>query len=118
MVARWMAQAALKNDIADQGVRYAWVIDKEYDEGWKPIEEIAGPSEATKEEIARARKGQPFRMDYDGDGPALSGRIWVSDTRRAQDSAAGFQPLEDYGEGGYGCTAILYRNSNGAWEAL
>jgi hypothetical protein len=131
MPARWMGQMEEQNRIAEAKVRYAWVVDKEWKENdnathwrqgkWVPIEggEVTGPSGATDEEIAKARKGTPFRMDYDGDGPALKGRMWTSDAEDASLSEASFQPLEDYGEGGYGCTAILYYNkTTKAWEEL
>lgn len=131
MLARWMAQAAHQNEIAEAGVRYAWVIDGEYERDWehddwerdsgrwKQMERpVRGPSDATEEELAKAAKGNPFRLMYDGDGPALLGRIWVSDTDHARTSEACWQPLEDYGEGGYGCTEIQYRNANNEWETL
>lgn len=132
MMPRWMAQQAQQNDIAEAGVRYAWTISHEYqrdykhedwrrDRGrWVPLEggTISGPSTATPEEIERARKhGTAFRLDYDGDGPALRGHLWCSDTDDVWNSQACWQPLEDYGEGGYGCTAICYRR-DGRWEQL
>jgi hypothetical protein len=130
MIARWMAQAAQQNHIAEQGVRYAWVVTAECDRAWDHEDwrrdtltwkncDVAGPSDATEEEIALARsKGQPFRLMYDGDGPAAKGRIWVSDTPHARDSEACWQPLEDFGEGSYGCTEVQYRNAKGEWESL
>jgi hypothetical protein len=132
MIARWMAQAAQQAELEQHGVRYAWVISHEYerdfkhedwrrDSGrWKRLEggTVSGPSTATEEEIKCARlHGTPMRMDYDGDGPALRGHLWTSDAENAWDSEAAFQPLEDYGEGGYGCTAICYRQ-NGEWVQL
>lgn len=127
MIAQWMAQAQVSAELEEHGVRYAWVIGEEYnswdhDPGkWVPIEngEVAGPSTATTEEIERARtQGKPFRLDYDGDGPALRGRMWASDAPHPRDSEAAFAPLDDYGRGGYGATSILWRNEHGAWVEL
>lgn len=121
MIPRWMAQQMQQQELADHGVRYAWVVTHEHDgKRWKPIEggTVEGPSTATPEEIKRARlHGTPMRMDYDGDGPALRGHLWCSDAENAWDSEAAFQPLEDYGEGGYGCTSILFLQ-NGKWVQL
>ena len=125
MIAKWMAQAMNSAELESHGVRYAWVVTEEYnswdyDPGkWIQIEEVAGPSTATEEEIERARKGQPFQLDYDGsDGPCCRGRIWCSDARRAQESEAAMAPLDDYGEGNYGATTLKYRDSNGKWEVM
>jgi hypothetical protein len=127
MIPQWMAQAAMSAELEDHGVRYAWVITEEYDSWnhdagrWVPIDggEVAGPSTATQDEIARARTlGKPFRLDYDGDGPALRGRMWASDAAHPRDSEAGFAPLDDYGRGGYGATDILWRDEKGAWVSL
>jgi hypothetical protein len=132
MISKAMAQAMNMAELANAGVRYCWIIDEEYtrefvhedwrrDGKWGPIEdgEVIGPSGVTDEEIDNARnKGVPFRLDYDGDGPALRGRMWTSDARHARDSEAAFQPLEDFGEPSYGCTTILYRNDQKKWEEL
>lgn len=130
MVARWMAQQAHQAELAEQGVRYAWIITAECERAWDHEDwrrdkktwkniDVRGPRDATEEELQLARtKGTPFELRYDGDGPALRGRIWTSDATHASSSEAAFQPLEDYGEGGYGCTEIWYRNSKGKWEQL
>lgn len=126
MIPMWMIQEIKSAELEQAGVRYAWVIDEEYnswdhDPGhWQPIEngEVIGPSGVTAEEIERARKGKPFRLDYDGDGPALRGRMWASDAPHPRDSDAASAPLDDYGRGGYGAVSILWRNSAGAWEEL
>lgn len=128
MIAAWMAQAMVSAELDAHGVRYAWVITEEYnswdhDPGrWQPIAdgEVCGPSTATEAEIANAKgaKGRVFRLDYDGDGPALRGRMWASDAPHPRDSEAAFAPLDDYGRGGYGATAILYRNANNEWEEV
>ena len=127
MIAAWIAQGMVSAELDAHGVRYAWVITEEHnswdhDPGrWQPIDggEVTGPSTATDDEIERARKhGKAFRLDYDGDGPALRGRMWASDAPHPRDSEAAFAPLDDYGRGGYGATAILYRNANNEWEEL
>lgn len=125
------AQRIVAAEIADAGVRYAWAIDEENDPDpdapgepppprWRPIDggEVTGPSTATDAEIARARTGHPFRLDYDGDGPALRGRMWASDAAHPRDSIAAFAPLDDYGRGSYGCTSICWRTASGAWAQL
>ncbi len=125
MIARWMVQAMKSAELEADGVRYAWVVTAEYEEDydtgkgvWKNVL-VAGPSTATEEEIERARKGQPFQIDYDGDdGPCCRGRIWCSDANRAQESDACMAPLDDYGEGNYGATTLKYRDSNGKWEVM
>jgi hypothetical protein len=80
--------------------------------------EVTGPSAATTAEIRRARTGHPFRLDYDGDGPALRGRMWASDAAHPRESRAAFAPLDDYGRGGYGATSIWWRTASGAWAQL
>jgi len=124
-----LVQHVLSKEIADSGVRYAWVIDEEYNPDptvgdraparWQPLPggEVTGPSNATDDELALARAGAPYRLD-DADSPALRGRMWASDAAHPRESKAAFAPLDDYGRGAYGCTAILWRDPNGKWVQL
>lgn len=122
---------------------YAWKIDTEYlhedyeDEqkvtGTEPYD-VWGPSAATDELLARVdTDGQPFKL-YDDDGlKCLSGKIVVMENGVLPeapelyvvvkpwdaDEQAAFGPLNDYGEGGYGCTEIRYPSGpNRKWETL
>lgn len=96
--------------------RYGWIITRDHladqDDGQDSCVGLSGPrniSEAT-ENALREGKGVAFRM-YDDDGELyVSGRI-VGDFD-------GFEPLDDYGMGGLGCTEIRYRDGNGPWRAL
>lgn len=134
MVALWQAQAMASAELAEHGVRYAWVVTHEYEEEWDAASNdykgrwialaegdvVAGPGTATEEEIERAAsRGKAFRIDYDGeDGPACKGRMWASDAAHPRDSEACFAPLDDYGRGNYGATSIRYRNTENKWEEL
>lgn len=103
---------------------YAWRIDRDYVEegtgeylapGKGQEMEVLGPRNATDEQISKLRKGEghPFRMYDDDGGLNLSGRIIYSDPEVVD----GFEPLDDYGVGGYGCTEIRFY-SKGKWITL
>src|SRR4051812_37066421 len=120
MIAQWQVQQAQRAQLEEKGVRYAWIVTHEYEEdGWEPVAEIAGPRDVTDAELVQARDyGSPFRIDYDGDGPACMGLMWASDTAHPRDSFAAFAPLEDFGRGNYGATAIFYSDAANRWVEL
>lgn len=101
--------------------RYAWVITKDYLDG--EDNGLAGPSDATEEELTLARtQGFRFRMYDDDDELYYAGHCWVEgddkDHKPAPDSRfpdcignltdEHFGPLNDYGMPGAGCTSIRY----------
>lgn len=103
---------------------YAWHIDKDYIEdgtgeqlapGKGQDIDVWGPRDASEAQIERLRKGQghAFRMYDDDGGLNLSGRIVYDDPNVVD----GFEPLDDYGEGGYGCTEIRF-HQGGRWVTL
>lgn len=91
------------------GFRYAWTITKDFiDEGL--LEGTTGPRTATAGKDYITRHGKAFRM-LDDDGEVYChGRI-------CGDDFEGFEPLDDFGEPGLGCTTIQYRES-GRWTTL
>lgn len=100
---------------------YAWIIDEEYgvdddDKRTGPEAiEVIGPRNASEKNLARlkAGHGNAFRL-FDDDGFLnLAGRIVYDDP----DVVDGFEPLDDYGEGGYGCTRIDFKQGN-RWVTL
>jgi len=110
--------------------QYAWKITKELlVEGDDIFEgkEVgrAGPRDASDDLLARIDKGEGARWRMlDDDGNAyVEGRIIYADDA-SDDSGPGseddFAPLNDYGMGGLGCTAIQYwePGAGGGWKTL
>lgn len=111
---------------------YAWVIDKSYIEDDVPIErmgvqksegfeEVAGPHDATPEQLADARKiGTPFAI-YDDDGVLYyRGKFVGYDTspRDGYTSEWAFGPLDDFGAPNAGAVTIKYRRPDGHYDTL
>jgi hypothetical protein len=99
---------------------YAWIITRdnvtEPGDGLPSRKGWAGPGTATKDQVAKARQGRPFRMFCDGEPkPCYYGQIW---TKEEPGSEMDFGPLDDLGRPDAGCVAIQYRNSEGEWEML
>lgn len=134
MISHAQARAIVDAEREEAGVRYAWVVTHEYEmdddwDGnlkrlkgrWKALPEdewIEGPSGATEEQLQLARKGMEWRCDYDGDGPALKGRMWASDSPDdASQSMACWAPREDYAEPGVGAIHLFYK-VKGKWVEL
>lgn len=103
---------------------YAWRVDKDYIENGTGEQlaigngqdiDVRGPSNASDELLARLSKGEghPFRLYDDDGGLNLSGRIIYTE----EGVVDGFEPLDDYGEGGYGCTEIRF-HQGGRWVTL
>ena len=113
---------------------YAWAIDREYvdDSGEYlppnkgiPFGPVHGPSDAPDSLLARlqadSNSGWRFRLYDDDGGLNLTGRILTlsGEAPWDEDDEVAFAPLHDYGEGGYGCTALFYQMGNNmAWEQL
>jgi hypothetical protein len=105
----------------DEGAKaIGWIITHSYIEGkyegptWfkkTEIKPITGPryTPYTNEEL---QKGHPFKM-YDDDDNLYFEGYFLGD-KTAEEA---FAPLEDYGEGGAGCTKIFYKNGR-KWEQL
>jgi len=116
---------------------YAWIITRDYD-GDKDYPEgtnmnakgVAGPSDATPEQIEKARtEGFVFRMKDDDGNIAYMGKLWCEDGEQpiakryegrndkpyyltmgpSDDETACFGPLTDFGTPNYGCTELEYR---------
>lgn len=92
---------------------YAWIIT--FDHLEDEATDIAGPFDATDEQVAalKAGEGTAFRM-YDDDGELYySGRFMGDPTEEAA-----FAPLEDYGTPAAGCTEIRYwePGHGGEWK--
>jgi hypothetical protein len=88
---------------------YGWVVDKDHLDN-KDVS-VLGPRGISKklESALMAGEGKAFRMFDDDNELYFSGRI-IGDFD-------GFEPLDDYGEPGFGCTDIRYIE-NGNWESL
>jgi hypothetical protein len=100
---------------------YAWVITFSYKvDGEKILKAkqlpIYGPSNSplTPAEIKAHPKAQEFRL-LDGDGDPNVRGYFVDLTKNQV--CTGFEPLEDYGIGGLGCTSIEYLEG-GEWKGL
>jgi hypothetical protein len=118
---------------------YAWIItedlyaDEEYPEGTNMnAPGVAGPHDATDEQIELARKeGFVFRMLDDDGNVMYKGRLYIEPgnmggspeavtypdfnrpvCRWAVDEEAGFGPLNDFGTPNAGATEIQYRSTN------
>jgi hypothetical protein len=96
--------------------KYGWLITRDHlaesDEDTHTTAGISGPrgiSDAMLSDL-RNGKGTAFRMYDDDEELYVSGRI-IGDFD-------GFEPLDDYGVGGLGCTDIKYRSGNGPWRSL
>jgi hypothetical protein len=89
---------------------YAWRIEPSQ---WNK-RPIYGPGAITPEDEAALDSGLgwAFRL-LDDDGNVYGPGRLLGD----RDSEAGFGPLDDWGEGGWGCTAIQYWH-RGRWETL
>jgi hypothetical protein len=103
--------------------KYGWLITKDHlAEGPDDhsCEGISGPRNLSDEMEAslRAGNGRAFRM-YDDDGELyVSGRIITTDAADPLDSEWVMAPLDDYGDGGLGCTEIRYAVAGGKWVAI
>lgn len=87
---------------------YAWVVTADHLENGLHVG-TNGPRHHETDLAFIREQGAPFRM-FDGDGVlALEGRI--------VGEYDGFEPLDDFGRPGYGCTEIQYLE-NGTWQTL
>jgi hypothetical protein len=90
---------------------YAWVITRDHLDD-KAVY-VAGPHDATPEQLAVARKdGKPFNI-YDDDG-----YLYYSGRYVGPDDEAMFGPLDDYGAPNAGATEIRYREASGKYVIL
>lgn len=93
---------------------YGWKITSEYDNGeFKQCSPVYGPS-GIKDAVCQrldAGDGLRFKM-YDDDGEKMASGKLIPDDHTTQ-----FEPLEDYGEGNFGCTYIKYWQ-DGGWKIL
>ena len=90
---------------------YAWVITTDHLDNMPA--NVAGPRDATEDQIAMAReKGTRFKI-YDDDGILYySGRYWEPS------GDIDFGPLDDYGAPNAGATEIRYRDASGKYVTL
>jgi len=88
---------------------YAWVFNEVFD---GEINQIFGPNKVSKELFEQLKKGEgkEFRMLDDDNKVYGQGKIIGEET--------GFEPLDDYGTPGLGCTQIQYKNDKNKWETL
>ena len=100
--------------------RYAWLLTKDclpQVPGERSVVGIHGPSDCTltREEIKNHPKGQKFRLLTD-DREVCAEGIFVD----LNGKHSGFEPQDDYGEGGLGTTVIQYWESGegGGWKDL
>lgn len=95
-------------------MKYGWIIDKDViDNGHS--NNLTGPNgiSATIFNMLKNGEGEPFRMLDDDRILYYEGRL-IGD-----DNTDGFEPLDDYGTPGAGCTIIQYKNEkSGHWEDL
>ena len=96
---------------------YGWIIDNDctgsFDEG-PGCEGVMGPSGVSddiKWRLAHKHEGEKFRM-YDDDNILYFEGRQISDM-----DSTGFEPLDDFGMPGYGCTRIDYLE-DGSWNRL
>ena len=92
-------------------MKYAWAITKDHIENGV-TEGLTGPAngELDYNAIVTHPHKQKFRM-LDDDGELYYEGYLVG--------GDGFEPLDDFGMPGAGCTTIQYKNKNtGAWEDL
>lgn len=90
---------------------YSWTITKS--KGVGRLAGISGPRNMhlTKEQIKAHPEAQPFRMSDEDKEMIVEGLIVMDD------SASGFEPLDDYGMPGLGCVIIEYKEG-GDWKEL
>jgi len=93
--------------------KYAWVITRDYIESDQRVG-LVGPRGATLagEDIATHPDAERFRLK-DADGEVYGEGFFVDLDGRA----SGFEPLDDWGRGGWGCTDIEY-HTGGGWKPL
>lgn len=91
---------------------YAWIITKVNEKEFsKKLIGLSGPRQHRIDKHEILKKGETFKI-YDDDG------IWYYSGKIVGDYE-GFEPLDDYGEGGLGATGIKYRNKKtGKWEYI
>jgi hypothetical protein len=93
----------------------AWIITRDHLDGGN-ASGAHGPRGITEDQLARLHDGDgaPLRL-YDADGVlCFEGRLLGDPATRN-----GFAPLDEFGRGWAGCTAIRYRNpATGHWDEL
>ena len=95
--------------------KFAWIIDRVTEHGEEHSIGVCGPSTAPDDLLNALKTGNPsitgkkFRLRDDDGNVYGYGRI----TGEYQ----GFEPLDQYGEGNWGCTEIQYIR-NGEWTTL
>lgn len=123
MISKRMAQQAQWDTLAQNGVRYCFVITHEQAEDADGLERCTppydyGPRHATDAEQELASAGRRWQVLDDDDNVCAQGRMWASDSPDDwTDSDAAFAPLNDYGEGMFGATTLQYRKA-GEWVTL
>ena len=89
---------------------YAWVITKAFGEGEEEMVGLEGPSNHCFDPMVVQERGVVFRL-YDDDGNLCFQGYIIGKYN-------GFEPLDDWGRGGYGCTEIRYRDYYSEWKPL
>lgn len=89
---------------------YAWLITTDHTDSGEGDAGVMGPKGHKMTEGYIAAKGKLFRM-YDDDNILYYTGFYVGD-------GDGFEPLDDFGMPGAGCTAIKYKQPSGKWETL
>jgi len=74
---------------------YGWIIDKDFFDG-----EATGITGPRNGRVVKNGEGEKFAL-YDDDANLMANGRIVGDYD-------GFEPLDDFGEGYYGCTGIKY----------
>ena len=94
--------------------KHGWLITKVFDDDDQRSVGVFGPSttDLTPDEIKAHPDARPFRLLDDDDNLMAEG-LYVGD-----DSEDMLSPLDDYGEGNWGCTQVQYKNEQGAWETV
>lgn len=88
----------------------AWIITKDFINGEYESNEVGTRSRGRK--IREGEDVTLFRL-YDGDD-----KLYFEGKQTKCENLDGFEPLDDFGMGGYGCTYIKYRAKDGTWKVL
>lgn len=95
---------------------FGWIITKVFDESDQRCVGVFGPSstEFTPDELRNHPNGKKFRLLSDDHDLTAEGIYVGPDDERM------FSPLDNYGEGNWGCTIIEYwePGKGGGWKQL
>lgn len=99
---------------------HGWVITAVYDDGDNGLVGLTGPGSNpfTAEQISNHPAAIPFRMLDDDDITYADGFLLPPLDEVGAAPEWELSPLDDYGEGNWGCTQLRNLNDQGVWETI